>query len=141
MYGTLVTVLGGNHHHTVSTARTVDGGGRGVLQNLNGGNVLRIQEVGIGTYLYTVYYVQRLSIAVDSTHTADAYLCQCIRTAVLLGNDDTRGGTLQTVCQVDGDFLHHGCGIHRVDRTGNVAALGSTVTNDHHVVQRVGVFL
>ena len=55
----LRTVLRGDHHHTVGTSRTVDGGGRGVLQDFDTLNVGGVHEVGTRAYLHTVYNIKR----------------------------------------------------------------------------------
>ena len=56
---TLRAVLGGDHHNTIGTCRTVDGRSRGVFQNLDALNVGGVHEIGTRANLHTVYNIKR----------------------------------------------------------------------------------
>ena len=129
------TVFGGDEYHTVGTTRPVDGCGGGIFQYLNGIDVLRIQEVGIGSHLHTVYHIERFGVAVDGAYTTDAYLCHGIGCAVLCRHEYAGGRTLQPLSQIDGRTLHHFGGVDGSHGTGDVAPLGRTVADDHHIAQ------
>ena len=62
----LRTLLGGNHHYTVGTTRTVDSGGRGVFQNFHRLDVggVDVVHVAIGEG-ETINNIERVGACAD----------------------------------------------------------------------------
>ena len=65
----LLTLLGGNHHHAVGSARTVDRGRGSILQHLHRLDIRRVQTVQRATEGDAVYYIKRCSAG--TAHRAD----------------------------------------------------------------------
>ena len=133
-------VFSSNHDYTVGTCRTIDGSCGGILQHFDGFDVGRIDEVGIGTHLYAVYYIERVCLAVDGGNTTDTDGGIGIGSTVLHGYYDTRGCTLQALCNVGRSAAQHVFCVYRSYRTGNVALLHRTVAHNYYFVQSLCVF-
>ena len=145
----LAALLGGDDDDTVRTAATVDGRGRGVFQDGERLDVVRIDQRqrvvhtfrGIVVHRHTVDDnqravggVQRSAAANTDFGTSARFARRCV---------DIHAGNL-TLDHVLGRGYHTVIlliGLHGNDRTGEVVLLGHTVTNDHHVVQCRGIFL
>ena len=63
------TTLGGNQDNTVSTLHTIDGGGRGVLQDRDGSDRCHIHRLDLT--LHTIHEDQRLGVCVPGSSTTD----------------------------------------------------------------------
>ena len=135
------TALGGHEHDTVTGLSTVDGGGGGVLQDLDGLDHGRIQVLD-AAHLQTVHDVQRLDlggIGGVGGITADADLRTFTRGAVRQ-NVDTGGLALEGGGRIDGGQVLDGVTAHRGNSTGEVALLLDTITDDDGFVNEFGVF-
>ena len=133
-------MLGGDHYNTVSTLRTIDSGCRGVLQDLNTLDIRWIYEVGAVTNHNTIYYVERRSITMDSSDTADTDGGLTVRRTVLLRNQHTSSSTLQGLTDVCRNALHNCFLVNGSNRTRDVALLHCTITYDYYVVQHLCIF-
>ncbi len=136
-----LAVAGGNENHTVRRARTIDGGGRCVLEHFERHDVRRVDggqrravTVGLAVDGNTGDYVERF-VAVERVGTAD-------------GNRDTATGDAGVLCHLhagraslkglvdrgDDGFLHIGVR-YRYYGAGKVAAFHRTVAHNHHFVK------
>ncbi len=146
--GGLGTLLGGNHDNTVGSTGTVDGGGRCILEDgealdvfrINGGQ--RIAHTGntvIGDR-QAVDDVQRVVGSVDGGAATDTDGCSGAGHTGTGGNDDTRALAAEEVGRRGDDALVDFIGLDRRDGTGEVALFHGTVTDDHHLVEEIGIF-
>ena len=137
-----LTLLGGHEDDTVGTAATVDGGCRGVLQNVDRLDVAGVQRLNAGSRHegHTVDHVERLVALVERTLTADADRTELTR-ALVGGDVDTcclalqglEGVVHRTVVQLLFANVDH--------RACDVALLLRTITDDDHLVEQLTVFL
>ena len=133
-----LTALGGDEDYTISTTRTVDGGGGCILQD---GDVLNVVGRDVadtvnGEAIDDVERVVRLGDGATSTH-ADLHLC--IGRTLSGGDLHTRHLTregLGSVCH--GHCLQH-IAVDGSYGTRKVFFLHRAVTDDHHVVQTCGL--
>lgn len=103
-----LTALGGDDHHTVGAARTVDGRSGGILQDVDAGDIVGIQEVervagrsGADTAVvhvarglvaaerHTVHYEERVVAAANGGRTADTDVDTAAGFAVVVGDAHT----------------------------------------------------
>ena len=138
---THLAVLGGDHHNTVCTSGTVDGGGGSVLQNLDALDVGGVDEVGVVAHLHTVHDIKRRGVAIDGTHTTDADGRLAVRSTVLLGDHHTSCRALEGHGDVGRHPLHHGFLVDSGHGTGDVALPHGTITNDHDILEHGVVVL
>ena len=127
----LGTLLGGHEDDTVGAAGTVDGGCGGVLQDLDGLDVVRVEVVDrTAHHGDAVHDIQRRGGGGEGALAADVHGTDLTRTlvgadihtgcAALEGFEDVVGRALGQFLGTDGD---HG--------TGHVALLHGTVTDGH----------
>ena len=115
-----LSLLRGNHNHTVGTLRTVNCGSRGILQDFNALNIAGIQEIDARPYLDAVYYIQWVGRTVYRSHTTDSDGRSA--TGVTRVTQYLHAGcrTLQTLTDVDRVTLHQVFRFHRGHRTRKV---------------------
>ena len=135
-----LALLGIDDDNAVGCAATVDGCRGGILQNLDVINVVRRQIVDI-IYGYTVNHIKRTVATVKRCGSANTYSWRCARLAIGLAYLQTGCHSLHALQSAyDGTLLQ----IFRRDRRNsrcNILPFYRTITNCHHFVKRIGVFL
>ena len=137
-----LTLLGGDDHHAVGTAVTVNGRCGGVLQHGHGLDVLGV-DVGNGTIVrHAVHNVQGRVGGTDGTDTADADGGSAAgRITTGGGHLHTGGGTRQGAGHAGGNLLFDGFGSDLGGRTGKRTLGGRTIGDHDGLVQNVAVIL
>ena len=136
----LLTTLRRNEDNTVSTASTVDSRRSSVLQYIQRLDVVG-RDVRNVVYLDTINDEERVVRLRDRTATTNADRHRSTRTTVLRGDLYTRQLTLQGLGDVRNGVSHQLLTRYRSHRTGQVATLYRTVTNDHDILDARGVLL
>ena len=135
--GFLVTLLGSNDDDTVSSTGTVDCSCSGVLQNLHGLNVVRVDGVDVDS-LYTVHDDQWVG-TVNGAHTTytDSGL-SCRTTGVVDGNTCC----LTLKCLSEGCYRNLGQSIagYNGNRTGDILLCLGGVSYYDNILKYLGVF-
>ena len=131
------TALRGHEDDTVTGLGAVDGGGGGILQDLDGLDHRRLDVLDAGD-LQAVHDVQRGEVATIGGVTTDADVSAAARSTV---REDvhTGGLALEGVGRIDGGQVLEGLLTDRSHGAGEVALLLHTVTDDHRLVQEFGV--
>ena len=121
--------LGGDEHDAVARLRTVDGGGRGILQDVDGHDHARV-EILDAVDLQTVDDVERRDVAAVGGVTADADVRAGTRRTV--GDDvDARGLALEGAGGVRGGQVAQVFELQVDHGTGQVGfSLGTVTDND-----------
>ncbi len=131
--------LGGDENHTVGTTGTIDGGCRGILQHVNGGNVLWCNSCQVS--LNTVNQDQRRQITNKCGNTTQTDGGFCRRTTAGVDHLKTCDLTFHEFCGI-ADLTHvEVLGLHRGNGRGDVALTLGTITDDDDFVQKCVVFL
>ena len=159
-----LSALGGDEHHAVGTLCTVDGGGRGVFQDLHADDVGRVdgrkgrdgrngtvaqgiaQAVGgtrrpLALHDHAVNNVQRFGIGVDgggATHTDGRRGAWGTRR---LGGLHTGGTSLQRLVERGDDRTFHLRFVHRDRCTGKVRLLHRSVADYNNFFEQLIVAL
>ena len=135
-----VAALGGDEHHAVGTARTVEHRSGSVLEDADAGDVIGVDGRNGAVERYAVDDVERRGRSVDRTEAADGD--RRTRTGLTGTGSDLHAGSqaVQRLGDV-GDFallqfiaLDHG------DRTGERLLLGRTVSHDDDVADGLRLF-
>ena len=136
-----LAALGGDHDDAVRAAGAVQGVGGGVLEDRHRLDIRRVDEVQVAVIGHAVHDDQRRGVGGIGADTADG---------------DGRGGTQLAGCVVDLDTGHAAreslggvgdlglgqfVGFHHARGTGEGFALHLTESDDHDVVQHLGVLL
>ena len=145
----LTAFLCGDDDDTVRTAATIDGRGRGVFQYGERLDVVRVHQCqrvvhtfrGVVVHRHAVDDNQRTVRGVQRSAAADTDLSTFAGSTIGRGDVHTGNLTLDHVLGRGDDTVVLLIGLHGYDRAGEVVLLSHTVADDHHVVQRVGVFL
>ena len=87
----------------------------------------------------TVDYPEGVGIALHGGDTADADVVTAVRVAAGLGDHDAGRGALESLGDGKRGSLQHRLGVDRCDGTGYVALLLRTVTDDHGLIEELGV--
>ena len=143
----LGALLGGDDDNTVGCTGTEDGGGRSVLQHgeaLDIGRVDGGQRVchAVDAYLRdgeAVDHDQRVVVGLQGGAATDTDGVAGTRSTITGGHHHTGALTLQEGSRGSGDTLVQLVGLHSGDRTGHIVLLYGTVTDDHHLVQEMGI--
>ena len=143
------SLLGGDNDDTVRTTATIDGGCRGILQDVERFNILRVQHrkgvrQSLDTFVVhsqTVNHNQRVVGGVQRRTTTNTNLGTAARSTVIADDVHTGYFTCQHVLCIHHDTLVLGVGLQSGHRTGQVALLDSTITDDHHFVQQGSIVL
>ena len=142
-------LLGGDDNHTVRSARTVDGGGRSILQYRIGVDVVgvdRCQRVGhAGTTLgrngYPVDYDQGVVLGLQRSGATNTNGCTTGGVARSGSNQQARHLALQhLVGRSDGTTVDV-LGLDGGNRTGEVGLFHRTVTDYNHLVKQLFILL
>ena len=133
----LLRVLGRDEHDAVRGAGTVDGRGRGVLEDGHALDVVRVQEARVA--FDTVDQDQRAAALADGGLTADVEGRGGIRTAVGELEVQVRDAALQHLRQVRVRTSVEGVRTHLVHGAGEVRLLLRSVTDHHRFIQHLGV--
>ncbi len=133
------TFLGSDKNDTTRSLRTVDSRRSCIFQHLDRLHIAHI-EVKARVLCHTVHHVER-SHTVERPRTANHNLGCLTRRTATLGNRYTRSQTLQRLGKRLGGEIGNLFGRHRRDTARYVAALLRTVTNHHHIVQHLHIFL
>ena len=156
------TALGGDEHNAVSTLGTVNGGGRGILQDFHAHDVRGVDggqrgNRGNGTVTQgiaqtevcagrtaalnddTIYHVQRLRIGVDGGLTTHADGGAGTRSTGSLYCGNTGCTALEGLVDVGDDGALDGVFLHGDGCAGKVALFHGTVTHDDNLVQEFGI--
>ena len=136
-HAAFLALLGGHEHDAVRGAGAVDGGRRGVLQDVDGLDVVRVQGVDVAAG-HAVDDIQRLGIA-DGADTADVHLVPAARLAGILGDGDTRALALEGAEGGGGVQSGEVVTLDLDGRTGEELLLLDAVADDHGLVQLVEV--
>ena len=153
--GAAGTALGGDDDNTVSGTGTVDGGGGGVLQDVDALDIGRVDGVDGAVGKHTVDDQQRLVDALgrsrhgtagrDGVLTADGHGLGVVaggaggRSIAQTGHLGGQGR--QGVRVGEGGDVGVVAIVDAGDGAGNVTLAGGTVTDDNHIVQEEGVLL
>ena len=132
-----LTLLGGHEDNAVRSTRTVDGGGGGVLEDVDGLDVGGVQGAQAAAR-DAVDDVQRLGIA-DGAHTADVHLEALARLTGTLGDGDARALALESAEGRGGVEFREVVALHLDRGPGEELLLLDTVTDDHRLGQLVQV--
>ena len=130
----------GNDDDTIGTTRTVDGGCRGVFQNVHRLDVARVDVRQLAHKGNTVEHNQRVVAGRQRALATDANLHLLARLRAGLRHQHTCYAALQSLGGIRGSNLIEFLAADVGHRTGDSLAALSTVTDDHHIVQR-GVVL
>ena len=135
----VLTALGGHQDDAVSTAHTIDGGGRGVLQH---GDIFNV----VGGYLRegtldAIDHHQRLVVAGKRGASTDEQLHVVgTRGARCLRRHQTGHLTGQCLRHVARGRLQQLLGIHLADGANHTLFLLMAVAHDHHFLDHLAVF-
>ena len=131
----LLAALGGDQHDAVGAARTVDGRRKGVFQNVDRLDFRR-GDVADALHGESVDDIERRAVRRERTRTAHADADFGVGIS-LRGRDLHTGHAARHRLGDRGHgHLLERLGIHRGDRTHDIAAFHGGVTHDHHVVHR-----
>ena len=131
----LLAALGGDQHDAVGAARTVDGRREGVFQNVDRLDFRR-GDVADALHGESVDDIERRAVRRERTRTAHADADFGVGIS-LRGRDLHTGHAARHRLGDRGHgHLLERLGIHRGDRTHDIAAFHGGVTHDHHVVHR-----
>ena len=133
-----LTGLGGDEHDTVTGLRTVDGGGGGVLQDLDGLDHGRIQILDV-VHLQTIDDEERSDVAGVGGVTADTDVSALARSTGGVDDLDTGGLALQGGGGVGGGTVLQVLGTDRCHGAGQVALALDAVTDDDGLIQEFSV--
>ena len=136
----LVRALGSDEDYTVGTTRTIDSGGCSVFQHVDADNLVS-WDVGDGSCGEAIDDEEGLVALRDRTTTTHADGGASTRTTVLRGDHHTGKFALKSLRHVRNGVGHKFLRVNRRNRTGEVAFLDGAVTNDHHFVEFVTIFL
>ena len=147
--GSLFALLGGDDDHTVRCARTINSCSRGVLQNGERLNVVRVDHSHHVTHTccctigdgQSVDNQQRVIAGIQRSTTTNTNLGSGTWRTTAGDNVNTGNLTNKHIRGVVGDTLTHVVWLHGCDRTSQVVLLSAAITNDNHVLQNVLVFL
>ena len=130
-----LALFGGDQHDTVRSTGTVDGGRGGVLQNVDGFDIVGVQGIDV-TAGHAVDDVERLGVT-DSADTTDIDFVSTSRLTGALGDGDTRALALEGGDRGGraefGEFVT----LYLDGRAGDEFLLLDTVTDDDRLVQLV----
>ena len=114
---TFSTLLGGNNDYTVSTARTIHGSSRSILQYLHGLNIMVTQEWYI-VHKHSINHIERIAI-ISSTDTTNAHFRRATRSTACR-DKYTGHTTLQRVSHIRCRNLFQIIALDRTNSTGQV---------------------
>ena len=139
LVGEFARVLGGDEHHAVGCARTVDGGRSCVLEHRDRLDVVGVEHRGVA--LDAVDQHQSRSARADRRLAADVVRRRAVGLAVGQRNIEVGHGALQHLRDVG-----HGTVLQKfrgdlVDGARQVGLLLRAVAHDHHLVDERGVLL
>ena len=129
--------LGGHEDHTVSRAGTVNGGGSGILEDVDTLDVVRIDVVDAAGR-HAVHDVKRGRM-VDGADTADDDRGAGARGTGILGDLDTGGHALEHVVHPVLGLDFQVIGGHRGDGSRHHGFLLDAVTDDDRLFQHLGI--
>ena len=141
MHLALGTLLGGHEDDTVGAAGTVDGGRGGVLQDLDGLDILRVEVLDRAAHhRNAVHDIQRRRGGGEGALTADIHGTDFTR--ALVGADiHTGGAALQGFEDVVGRTLGQLLGADGNHGARHIALLHRTVTDGHGLFEEQAVIL
>ena len=133
------TLLGGDDHDTVGTSGAVNGRSGGVLQHVDGLDIVRVQGVEAHVHhRHAIYDQQRIGIVHGSqAPDLDGHVALGI-TAV--HDIDTGHPALEQLAHVGAGLVGEDRTADTGNRAGQVALLDVTVTDHHRFVQQGGTF-
>ena len=129
-----LTALGGDEHHAVGTARTVDGGARCVLEHLHALNVLGADAVEAALTHNAVDHVEGVVALVDGACAAYTYL-EVAAGHAARHHRDTGNAALQSVLNAGDGLVLERLVVHHSHRACEVGLTHGAVTNDYGLVQ------
>ena len=140
-HSSLLAFLGGDKHHTIGSARTIDGRCRSILQHLNRLYVLRIEIVNAAILdNHPIHHIQRGVGCGNGAFATDNDAAHCSRPLTV--------GDVYTGCLALHAFKHvfhrHGSQLLRTymgQSSRNVALALHTIADNHHFGQVLMVFL
>ena len=135
----LAALLGGHEDDAVGSPGTVDGAGGGVLQDVDGLDVVG-GEGGDGAVGHTVDDVER-GVGTGGTHTADRHFVALARLTGVLDDIHAGGLALQGAEGIDGVRGGEFVAAHAHRGTGHEFLALHTVTDDDGFFKHLGVVL
>ena len=147
--GALAALLRRDDDHTVRSAATVNGSSRSVLQHGERLDVVRVDQrkrvrgtlQTVVVHGQTVDDNQRVVGCVERRAATDADCGTATRLTAVVDDVHTGHLALQGILCARNQTVVHLVGLDGRDRTGQVVLLGASVTDDHHVLQRLSVVL
>ena len=125
-------LFGGDDDHTIGTTCPIDGGGGGILQDVDGLDILRV-DVPKTSADHSVDHHQRLRGPGDGILTADIDLEALPRLVAGFGDHHTRDLTLQGLGDVGRVGADDVAGSQGTYGTGQVLLTNGAITHDHHI--------
>ncbi len=132
------TGLGGDEDDAVCGARTINGGGRGILDHGDILHVIGVHPAHVG--FHAVHEDERIS-RVDRGDTADVQGTGGTRITGSRGDVQARDRALEHVREIVGGTVFQVLGVHGGDGAGEVHLLLDAVAHDHGLFQEHGVLL
>ena len=133
-------LLGGDEHHAVGGAGTVQGGGSRVLQDGDRLDVIGVDVGDRSVERNAVHHIERSAVGVDGTETTDTDAAGGTRLAGCRGELHAGGNTFEGVGGIGHRADFQLLAVERSGRSGEVFLVDRTVGNDHKFFQafRVG---
>ena len=154
---TCLTTLGSDDNDTVGTTRTINSCSRGILQDFDILDIMRVDHAQRVTALLilgstiawsrtgiewdTIHDVKRLRRSRERVGTTYHDTHTTTRSTVALVNLHTCHLTLHTVSQVERTTLHQVFTLQGTQGTAQVALLHRTITYDNNFIHHLGIFL
>ena len=133
-----LATAGGHEDDTVRGAGTVNGGGGGILQDVDALDVIRV-DVLEGCALDSIDHHERSGAATDGVQTTDQDVVSAARLIVGTLDLDARKGSLEGAGSIGVAATDQVGGGNRSNRTGQVTLLDGTVTDHHRLIQHLRI--
>ena len=139
LHGTLTAFLGGDEDDAIGASCTIDSLSGSVLEHLHALDVVLVEKVDVGTHRHAVDDIERVRAVDGADASDDDTWCGARSTAV--GHLHTIDLALQSVHDVASSEFVELIAFDSRDGAGQIAFLGDTITDDHHLVEVRGIVL
>ena len=129
------TALSGHDDDTAGSSCTVEGGGRSILQNRNGLNIIGVER----TAGHAVHHIEGTCACGDGPGTADADIGIVTGLAGTVHNHHTGHLALQHVADIGSGDVAEFLTAHGNHGAGKFRFLLGSITQHDHLVQSLGV--